>query len=66
MKVMGVLREMAVREGYVSPAFFKNVKDIDRFSQTLRHHMVMSIAPKKQEDFTINPKDLLSQMTEDL
>ena len=66
VKVMGVLREMAVREGYVSPAFFKNVKDIDRFSQTLRHHMVMSIAPKKQEDFTINPKDLLSQMTEDL
>jgi heterodisulfide reductase subunit C len=64
VKVMGVLREMAVKEGYAKPSFLKNIQEIDRFSQTIRHHMVMSIVDKKLEDFGINPKDLLNQVAE--
>jgi heterodisulfide reductase subunit C len=66
VKVMGVLREMAIKEGYVSPSFYKNIQDIDRFSQTVRHHMVMEIVGKKQEEVLIDPKDLLNQVTEKL
>ena len=58
--------EMAVKEGYAKPSFLKNIQEIDRFSQTIRHHMVMEIAPKKQEDMTVDPKDLLRQVMEKL
>ncbi len=63
---MAVLRDMAVKEGYVNPSFLKNIQEIDRFSQMIRHHMVIAIAPKKQEDVTVNPKDLLNQVKEQL
>ena len=63
IKVMGVLREMAAKEGYVNPSFLKNIEEIDRFSQTIRHHMVMSVVSKKTEDFSVNPKDLLNQIS---
>ena len=64
VKVMGVLRELAVKEGYAKPSFLKNMQEIDRISQTIRHHMVMSIVDKKLEEFSINPKDLLNQVAE--
>ncbi len=66
VKVMGVLREMAVKEGFVTPSFIKNIKEIDKFSQTVRHHMVMSVVDKKKEEFGIDPKDLLNQASERL
>lgn len=66
VKVMGVLREMAIKQGYVNPSFYKNIQAIDRFSQTIRHHMVMAIVDKKQEDVLIEPKDLLNRVTEKL
>ena len=64
IKVMGVLREMAAKEGYVKPSFLKNIEKIDHFSQTIRHHMVMSVVNKKTEDFSVNPKDLLNQISD--
>ncbi len=63
VKVMGVLRDMAIKEGYASPAFLKNIEDIDRFSQLVRHHMVMSVVEKKKEDKDVNPKDLLNEVS---
>lgn len=66
VKVMGVLREMAVAEGYAAPAFLKSMEEIDRFSQTVRHNMVMSIVGKKLEDVSFEPKDLLKQVAEKL
>ncbi len=66
VKVMAVLREMAVKEGHVAPAFARSIDEIDKFSQTIRHHMVMSIVDKKSEDLNIEPKDLLSTIAEKL
>lgn len=66
VNVMGVLREMAVKEGYAKPSFLKNIEEIDRFSQMVRHHMVLSVVGKKSEDFSLNPKDLLNQVMDKL
>jgi heterodisulfide reductase subunit C len=46
--VMKALRAMAVREGYVHPSFADVIKEIDRFSQQLRHNLVMSIVKNKK------------------
>lgn len=64
VKVMGVLREMAVKEGFASREFLKNMEAIDKFSQTIRHHMVMSIVDKKKEDVSINLKDLFQKVAD--
>ena len=66
VKVMGVLRDMAVKEGFALPSFLKNVDAIDRLAQTVRHHMVMSVVDKKKEDFSVNPTDLLKKVAEKL
>ncbi|MBU1056343.1 MAG: 4Fe-4S dicluster domain-containing protein [Proteobacteria bacterium] len=64
VKVMGVLREMAAQEGYVKPSFLNNMDEIDRFSQDLRHQLVISIVKRKSEDFTIDPKELVKQISD--
>lgn len=66
VKVMGVLREMAVQEGYVKHSFLHTIEEIDRFSQALRHHLVMSIVDRKAEDFSISPKNLCNQFLDKL
>ncbi len=63
-EVMGVLREMAVKKGYVDSSFLKTVEKIDNFSQTLRHHMLMLVVDKKSQSFEVDPKNLLTQVTE--
>ena len=50
---MGVLRDMAVREEYVHPSFIKNIDEIDRLSQQIRHQMVRAIFPQKKENKSI-------------
>jgi heterodisulfide reductase subunit C len=52
--VMKALRAMAVREGYVHPSFADVIKEIDRFSQQLRHNLVISIVKSKKNGKTIN------------
>jgi len=65
--VMGVLRKMALKEGYVKPSFVKSIEHIERLSQTMRHNMVMAIVDKKQEeDFSINEKELLTEVAQQL
>jgi heterodisulfide reductase subunit C len=64
--IMGVLRDMAVREKYVHPSFVKNVDEIDRLSQQLRHQMVRSIFPHKKKNKSINQKELLKKALENM
>jgi len=59
--VMKALRNMAVREGYVHPSFIEQVKEIDSFSQKLRHQMVLAIVDKKSEEMKIDPARLAEQ-----
>ena len=66
VNVMGVLREMAVKEGYVTPSFLKGVEAIDKFSQTIRHHMVLSVVDRKAEEFVVDPKELLNKIEDSL
>ena len=66
VKVMSVLRQMAAKEGYVSPSFLNSVSEIDRFSQLVRHHMVMAVVDKKKESTPIDPKEVLKQVSEKL
>jgi heterodisulfide reductase subunit C len=66
VNVMGVLREMAVKEGYVTPSFLKGVETIEKFSQTIRHHMVLSVVDRKAEEFVVDPKELLNKIEDSL
>jgi heterodisulfide reductase subunit C len=59
--VMKALRNMAVREGYVHPSFLEQVREIDTFSQKLRHQMVLSVVDKKSEDVKFTPEKLAEE-----
>jgi len=62
--VMKALRNMAVREGYVHPSFVDQIKEIDTFSQKLRHQMVLSIVDKKSEEMKSDPAKLAEETLE--
>jgi len=61
--VMKALRSMAVREGYVHPSFIEQIREIDNFSQKLRHQMVISIVKSKSEEVKVDPAALAREMT---
>jgi len=61
-EVMGVLREMAEKEGYVSKSFIENIKEVGKLSQIVRHRMVEKILDKRSEDVKVDPKDLLKNL----
>jgi heterodisulfide reductase subunit C len=52
--VTKALRSMAVQEGYVHPSFVEQIKQIDSFSQRLRHQMVRSILAQKSEETEVD------------
>ncbi|MBN2534365.1 MAG: 4Fe-4S dicluster domain-containing protein [Spirochaetales bacterium] len=60
--VMKALRSMAVREGYVTPAFMERIKEIDSFMQKLRHEMVMTIVDRKNKETDIRPEHIASDV----
>jgi heterodisulfide reductase subunit C len=64
--VMKALRNMAVREGYVHPSFLKEIKEIDTFSQKLRHQMVLSVIGQKSEEVKAAPAKLAEGALEEL
>jgi len=64
--IMGVLRDMAVREKYVHPSFIKNIDEIDRLSQKIRHQMVRGIFAQKKEDKFIDQKELVKMALKNL
>lgn len=64
--VMRVLRDMAVKKGYVDSSFLQKAKELDRFSQKVRHRLMKSIVAKKGKPFTLNPGELLSRVAKEL
>ena len=62
--VMKALRSMAVREGYVHPSFVDQIRAIDRFSQQLRHQMVLSIVAKKSKEIEVDAGKLAQEALE--
>jgi len=62
--VMKALRSLAVREGYVHPSFLEQIKDVDSFSQKLRHQIVLSIVDKKSEEMKVDPAKLAEEALE--
>jgi heterodisulfide reductase subunit C len=64
--IMRVLRDMAVKEGYVDSSFLQKAKELDRFSQKVRHRLMKSIVAKKGKSFTLNPGELLNRVAKEL
>ena len=64
--IMRVLRDMAVKEGYVDSSFLQKAKELDRFSQEVRHRLMKSIVAKKGKSFTLNPGELLNRVAKEL
>jgi heterodisulfide reductase subunit C len=65
-EVMGVLRDMAVKEGYVNPAFPQQIAAIDKFSQTVRDKILQAIVEKRAKKIAIEPKKLLQEIIDKL
>jgi len=59
--VMKALRDMAVRERYVDPAFAGKVKGIDTFCQKLRHEMVTALFGSRSKGEEIEPSELAKE-----
>ena len=64
--IMRVLGDMAVKKGYVDSSFLQKAKELDRFSQKVRHRLMKSIVAKKGKPFTLNPGELLSRVAKEL
>jgi len=64
--IMRVLRDMAVKDGYVDSSFLQKAKELDRFSQRVRHRLMKSIVAKKGKSFTLNPRELLHKVAKEL
>ena len=64
--IMRVLRDMTVKKGYVDSSFLQKAKELDRFSQKVRHRLMKSIVAKKGKPFTLNPGELLSRVAKEL
>jgi heterodisulfide reductase subunit C len=64
--IMRVLRDMAVKEGYVDSSFLQKAKELDQFSQKVRYRLMKSIVGKKGKSFTLNPGELLSRVAKEL
>ena len=63
---MAVLRDMAVKEGFVDPSFPQQISDIDRFSQTIRDQILRAIVDKRAKKVKIEPKKLLKEIIDEL
>jgi hypothetical protein len=57
---------MAVKEGYVDPTFLQKVKELDRFSQKVRHRMMTSLVGRRGKSFNVDPKDLLNRVAKEM
>jgi len=65
-ETMGVLRDMAVKEGYVDPSFPLQIAAIDKFSQTVRDKILQAIVEKRAKKVAIEPKKLLQEIIDKL
>ena len=65
-EVMGALRDMAVKEGYVDSSFPQQIEAIDRFTQTLRDKILQAVVDKRSKKVKIEPKKLLQEIIDKL
>jgi heterodisulfide reductase subunit C len=63
-EAMEILREMAVKEGYVDPSFPKTLQSIESFIQTVRDKMVSSAVEKRKEESKVTPREMLKETVE--
>lgn len=61
-EAMEILREMAVKEGYVHHSFPKLLKEIETFVQNLRDRMVSVVIERKGEEIKVTPKEILKEV----
>ncbi len=59
--IMKALRSLAVREGYVASPFVEKIKEIDVFSQKLRHEMVSAIVDSRSRGVEVKPSELAAK-----
>ncbi len=64
--IMRALRVMAVEEGYVHPTFVNRIKQLDEFSQQLRHAMALALLKGKTEEAKADPADLLGKAVKEV
>jgi len=64
--IIKALRNMAIKEGYVHPSFIEKVKEIDAFSQKLRHEMVSHIIDQRSERTEVETSELAGKALHDL
>ncbi|MFH0926669.1 MAG: 4Fe-4S dicluster domain-containing protein [bacterium] len=60
--IMSVLRDMAIKEDYVSHSFLEHMEEIDRISQKVRRGMVKAVIGRKREKFEEDKKGLASRV----
>jgi len=60
--IMNVLQDMAVKEGYVHSSFPKQIRKIGELSLDLRRAMILEVVPKKSQEVSIDPKELLDKV----
>ena len=64
--VVKALRSIAIREGYVHPSFIEKVREIDAFSQKLRHEMVSEIIESRSQGVEVEPSKLAEKALQSL
>jgi len=65
-EVMGVLRDMAVKKGYVDASFPQQIAAVDKFSQIMRDKILQAIVHKRAQKIAIEPKKLLQEVLDEL
>jgi heterodisulfide reductase subunit C len=65
-EVMGVLRDMAVKKGYVDASFPQQIASVDKFSQIMRDRILQAIVQKRAQKIAIEPKKLLQEVLDDI
>ncbi|MCD6319405.1 MAG: 4Fe-4S dicluster domain-containing protein [Candidatus Desulfofervidaceae bacterium] len=61
-QVMGVLREMAIEDGFVHPSLQDTMKNIDRFFLDLRQKVLFNVLDKKDELIEFDLKEFVKSL----
>ncbi len=61
-EVMGVLREMAVNDGHVSPSLLNTMKDVDKFFLDLRQKALFKLLEGKDKPIEVDIKEFVKSL----
>ena len=65
-EVMGVLRDMAIKEGYVDTSFPQQIEAIDRYYQTLRDKLIQVVVKNRSKEVKVELRKLLHGIIDEL